>query len=144
MNMHIGSISQGTLRPQDLIPTFLDALAKYDSAAHEQLVAQPHPPIPAYVQDEGDDSEWWDSEEAAFLQEELINALENAAPDGTYFGTHEGDGADFGFWSLGQWRVITEDDQVLSTHDTQTEAEHALAVALDDEHDAYLQAPGDY
>ncbi|GED41217.1 hypothetical protein [Cobetia marina] len=142
--MHTGTISQGTLRRQDLIPTFLTALADYDSAAYEQLTAQPFPPIPSYVQDEGDDSEWWDSEDAGFLLEELTTALENAAPDGTYFGTHEGDGADFGFWSLGQWRVITEDDRVLSTHDTQTEAEQALTDALNDEHDAYLQAPGDY
>jgi len=32
--------------------------------------------------------------------EEVREKLEESAPEGTYFGTLEGDGTDFGFWPL--------------------------------------------
>jgi hypothetical protein len=39
-----------------------------------------------------------DEEDAHFLLTEIQDALELFAPPGAYFGAHEGDGADFGFW----------------------------------------------
>jgi hypothetical protein len=95
---HFGTISHGTMRPQDLIPAFLDALAEVDPAAHEQYMLMPFGPIPAYVYDEGDASDWWQSEGAHYLLEGLFDALDDAAPEGYYFGAHPGDGADYGFW----------------------------------------------
>lgn len=91
-----GSISSGTRRRQDLIPTFLTELHHRDPAAYAQIVVDGG--IPAYVQDEGDASEWWDSDDAISLLDELQEALELAAPDHLYFGTHDGDGSDFGYW----------------------------------------------
>lgn len=90
------SVSHGTLRRQDLIPAFLTAIR--DTPEYEQMIAAPFGPIPAWVEDEGDDCEWWESEEAGFLLEELFDALDSYAPDGYYFGAHPGDGSDFGFW----------------------------------------------
>lgn len=94
-----GSIIHGTHRAQDLIPAFLTALSVHDPAAYAQLVANGGT-VPAYVQDEGDDSEWWDSEDCAWLLEQLFDSLDDAAPEGYYFGAHPGDGSDFGFWEI--------------------------------------------
>jgi len=99
-NTIYGTISHGTMRTQDLIPAFLDALSEVHLEAYEQLMVQPFGPIPAYVQDEGDDSEWWQSDDAQWLLESLFDALNEAAPEGYYFGAHPGDGSDYGFWQI--------------------------------------------
>jgi hypothetical protein len=93
-----GTVIHGTLRPQDLIPGFLDALRNVAPDAYAQLVVMPFGPIPAHVTDEGDSSPWWDSEDATALLESLFDTLDEHAPDGYYFGAHPGDGSDFGFW----------------------------------------------
>lgn len=93
------SVSEHTMRPQDLVPRFLTALKELDSMRYIAIVFAVHPLPPAYVEDEGDDSEWWDSEECQhFLWEELFDALNDCAPDGFYFGAHPGNGSDYGFW----------------------------------------------
>ncbi|WP_201243289.1 hypothetical protein [Halochromatium salexigens] len=89
--MTIGTISHGTLRTQDLIPTFLDAVRDLAPCA------APFGPIPSYAQ-EDDSADWWDSEDAGCLLEELTDILSDHAPAFCYFGPHEGDGSDFGFW----------------------------------------------
>ena len=94
------TVIHGTMRPQDLIPAFLGTLQEVDHAAHSQLMLLPFGPIPAYVQDEGDESEWWNGDDAAFLLESLFDALNAAAPENCYFGAHPGDGSDFGFWRI--------------------------------------------
>ena len=93
------SISHGTMRTQDLIQTFLDALSEYHPEAYAQMMSCAFPPVPSYVMDEGDSSEWWNSEEAHYLLAELFGALDCCAPEGYYFGAHIGDGSDYGFWS---------------------------------------------
>ena len=92
------SLIHGTFRPQDLIPAFLDAVRDYCSAEYEQLMVNPFPPIPAYVMDEGDESEWWISDSANDLLVVLYQLLEDVAPEGCYFGSHPGNDSDFGFW----------------------------------------------
>ena len=66
----LGSISTGTLRPEDLAPVFIEELLSRGV-------------------DAGDVPEDMDG---------LYNALDNICPPFVYFGTLEGDGADFGFW----------------------------------------------
>jgi hypothetical protein len=34
---------------------------------------------------------------------DMMDALNDLAPAGYYFGAHEGDGSDFGFWPLSEW-----------------------------------------
>ena len=94
------SISHGTHRPQDLIPAFLDAVSEIAPTHYEGMMLASFGPIPSYVQDEGDDSAWWQSDDAAYLLEELFNILDDHSPEGFYFGTHPGDGSDFGFWQI--------------------------------------------
>ena len=74
-----GSVSTGTLRPEDLIAAFHPVLMQLNPRRASQLLLA-----------QGDD-----------LQEyvvELMDALDEEAPAGYHFGTIEGDGADFGFW----------------------------------------------
>lgn len=116
----LGSVIHGTHRSQDLIPRFLDTL--HDIAAgkrgpgydikHASAKEVAHlNAVPAHVQDYGDDHPWWDSEEASFIVSELMDDLDNCAPEGSYFGANEGDGSDFGFWndeqSFDAWRGLS-------------------------------------
>ena len=99
--MHTGTVSHGTMRPQDLIPSFLDVLAEVAPAEYQQMMIPGcgFPAVPSYAL-EDDDSEWWDSDAASWILECLFDALNDHAPDGHYFGAHEGDGSDYGFWAI--------------------------------------------
>lgn len=85
------SVSHDTMRSQDLIPVFMTVIR--DTPEYVQLMNQ----LPAYAQ-EDKKSEWWDSEDAVWLLTELIDTLELYAPEGYTFGTHTGDGSDYGYW----------------------------------------------
>ena len=79
----LGSISTGTLRTQDLLEAF-----------HSTIAASGTPPALAedgYI-DGG--ARYSDGE----LLEVYTEQLESLCPPFVYFGTHPGDGADFGFW----------------------------------------------
>jgi hypothetical protein len=100
--MIVGTISHGTLRPQDLIPKFLDVLSELHPEAYQQcqIPGAGFPMVPSYaLEDETDD--WWESDKAPWALECLFDALGDCAPEGHYFGAHPGDGADFGFWPVG-------------------------------------------
>lgn len=89
----LGSVSWGTHLPEDLIPRFIDTLAQLDKAKADAFRAE----LP---EDLEPNDPYWDSEEAYWLLEELFDTLDEFAPDGHYFGSHEGDGSDFGFWPV--------------------------------------------
>ena len=78
----LGSISTGTLRPEDLLDTF-----------YLKLVELGQTPTQA-------DSGYIDGGES-YADEELLDiytdALQECCPPYVHFGTNEGDGADFGF-----------------------------------------------
>lgn len=97
-----GTVSAGTMRPEDLIPVFLSVaeahrLSRADRAQvreiqkrHREMEAQDH------SQDVWE--EYYQSEEAGFDLDALFDILDTIAPAGHYFGAHPGDGADYGFW----------------------------------------------
>jgi hypothetical protein len=90
----VGSISHGTLRTIDLLRAFTFELS-YLSGDYVELVNyadERHEAI--NVDSDNETSE--DSE----LVNELIDALNELAPAYCYFGAHDGDGSDFGFWPL--------------------------------------------
>lgn len=93
------TIIRGTLRPQDLIPAFLEEIREKDSSRYEALQAKFFPCPPAYAL-ENEDSEWWNSEDCHYYLEELFEILNDFAPEGFYFGSHPGDGSDFGYWEV--------------------------------------------
>ena len=89
----IGTVSHGTLRTEDLIEAFsreLDYLANRSDMPR-------HPQIDNILKDAADCRDF-DSEDASDIVQELIEWLQEYAPPFAYFGAHEGDGSDFGFW----------------------------------------------
>ena len=109
----IGSISEGTLRTQDLLPRFINVLAQAEPE-HEAVLDYEAAWGAARVlsdwmgRDYSGNAEevleaigFWDSEQASYLLNETVfDALNMVAPEGTYFSSSEGDGASFGFWYL--------------------------------------------
>lgn len=89
----IGSISEGTLRTEDLLRAFSDELERIAPDCNETAEARAVLTL---------DSAGWsaicDSEEASELVDALSDKLNEYAPPYTYFGSNEGDGASFGFW----------------------------------------------
>lgn len=73
----LGSISTGTLRTEDLLPTFADALKTLGGDSKQ-----------AFLDVDGDYNKL----------ERLEACLQELCPPFVRFGAHEGDGADFGFW----------------------------------------------
>ena len=94
MKQIIGSVSHGTLRSQDLLSVFLVTLRELgDTKTVDRINAEIPPKA---FKDKND--EWWSTGEAEEIINGLFDALDNFAPPFFYFGTHEGDGSDFGFW----------------------------------------------
>jgi hypothetical protein len=94
-----GTLIQGTLRPEDLIPAFQSELAEVDPAGYAKLLVKWGPDLqrrkvtPTWIERH--------PEEASELVGDLADALSEAASaQGYYFGPHEGDGADWGYWTL--------------------------------------------
>lgn len=84
------SVSYGTLRPQDLFPAFLDVIKGTEESKHfEQM----------YPDDAKQDPEhpWYESKECQKLLDELMDKLDELAPEGYRFGSTD-DWSDFGFW----------------------------------------------
>lgn len=93
MKPKIGTVSQGTTRWQDLLPRFRDLLADLDEDDwFEDLVED----IDEFLHPDVDHE--YLGEEADELIDELIEALNELAPPFCYFGSHPGDGCDYGFW----------------------------------------------
>jgi hypothetical protein len=101
-----GTIIQGTLRPEDLIPAFYNALVElaperaeelktgeYDEEIEDALAGR----IETY------EAYYGSAVAGQYLYEavELLGeALDDYAPEGFYFGVLDGDGTDFGFWKV--------------------------------------------
>ena len=88
---NIGTIIHGTHRPEDLIPALLSILETSDVKRHQHNVKVIKSNMEADDYYESEESEW-------DLNEILFDDLNDLAPEGHYFGAHEGDGSDFGFW----------------------------------------------
>lgn len=85
------SVSSGTLKSEDLIPKFLGVLKTYGKDKYDK-----------YIKENPEVEDWknLDEETMGWVVDELTDLLNEIAPDGCYFGASEGDGADFGFWSM--------------------------------------------
>lgn len=91
MAPQIGSISHGTLNPVHLIPIFLETALDLGVDASDLWNV----------------SDWMDAlerepdetpEDTNVTLESIVDTLAGLAPQYTYFGSHPGDGSDYGFW----------------------------------------------
>lgn len=95
----LGSISHGTLRPQDLADAILYALR--DMEHDDKALLRDLDTIAGHDDDDDDDDmddspmEWADE-----CISDGIYALQEYAPPFCYVGMHEGDGADLGVWPV--------------------------------------------
>lgn len=107
-----GTVIHGTMRAQDLVPAFMDFYCEHVSRTaaehirrdwHEvkKLWWKDHPEHDvtlSCVADEDNEAFWSSGTVQAFLNEDLMDLLQDACPPYTYFGTTEGDGSDYGVW----------------------------------------------
>ena len=118
MDVKTGTIifPPATLRPEDLITAFL---AEYRRLAEKWSKLRGEDSWPRQVGrgafnrhthnlagfDKNAKADWNTGEAErdeimAWDLEDLFDLLNEFAPDGHYFGSHEGDGSDFGFWKI--------------------------------------------
>ena len=96
-NNNIGSISSGTMRNEDFIPEFIWTLR------HQRPCKRAHRALCREIEARMKSQDYFESEGSGFDLEELFNALDAYAPAYFYFGSHPGDGADYGFWLSECW-----------------------------------------
>lgn len=109
-NFPTGSISHGTMRPEDLIPTFADTVLRLIREHKEQILAhtlgvsivnlEAMTEIAKDVQKRYEAPGYYDTDVVQDDMEGLMGILDVLAPPDHYFGTHPGDGSDYGFWRL--------------------------------------------
>lgn len=128
----LGSVSHATMRRQDLIPRFIEEL--------EWLGVDPEtiewPPTDAI---DDDAHPWWISDDVGRLLNELFDRLDKFAPEYCYFGAHEDDGADFGFWIA--WDSLDDavhDGEVIKISDWSQAVEEGTYLHVNDHGNATL------
>jgi hypothetical protein len=105
----IGSISHGTLRTEDLLSAFISEL-EYQTLRNGLYFSSPENfgerdkfanligEAQDCLDDDGAILEDKEDEASELVNETLPDALNSFAGPYCYFGTHDGDGSDFGYW----------------------------------------------
>lgn len=105
----IGTISSGTLRPEDLIPAYADALSGIRLSAHDRQQVR------SIVREYEQCAALGDTDET--LNDDLVDELrmiaENYVPAYCYVGSTDGDGAEIGVWP--SWEAIDDDARSSNT-----------------------------
>lgn len=89
---NVGSISSGTMRPEDLIPSFI-----YEARSQRPLLRS-HSKQVTDIDKRSAKRGYYESDAPGDDLECLFDILGHYAPEGFYFGAHPGDGADYGYW----------------------------------------------
>ncbi|MBO0715708.1 MAG: hypothetical protein J2P55_00025 [Rhizobiales bacterium] len=98
-----GTVIHGTLKTDDLLESFASELEhniqrNAQAFASDALQAERNRLTALITEARGAIGADDVGGMASDIVDSLIDALQAFAPDGHYFGTHEGDGADFGYW----------------------------------------------
>lgn len=94
--IELGTLIHGTLRDEDLLQAFASELYRLAGGTGEG--DQPQGIINEAMDLLDNASEEKFEEFASDIINDLMDALNEYAPYGYYFGSIEGDGSDFGFW----------------------------------------------
>jgi hypothetical protein len=95
---YIGSISEGTMRSEDLIPSFAYELHRLlQNCRVDRNTRKAHIALVNAAEAYDFDSEFAELG-ADDMVSALFEAMEHYAPPYTYFGAAQFDGADYGFW----------------------------------------------
>jgi len=105
-----GSIISGTMRSQDLIPVFASEL-------EDAIGSEPTSDTVKALIFDAERIKDYDSEDASMILNELFDALNEYAPAYGYFGSHPGDGADYGYWLSEDFQQDMADNDVLQVSD---------------------------
>jgi hypothetical protein len=90
----IGTVSHGTMRNEDLIPEFVYILRQFSKGKNKAQYKECKE-----IQKRIKSENYFQSEESDFdLNEFLFDALQDYALPYFYFGSHPGDGSDYGYW----------------------------------------------
>lgn len=105
--VEVGSIIEGTLRPEDLIPAFIEELKHLDEEeTYQELIR------------EAENITDYDTEDAQFILDNLFDALDIFSPPYTFFGAANTDGAAFGYWpALEEVRDAADYGEILKVDD---------------------------
>ncbi len=102
-SFHFGTISHGTLRTQDLLRSFADECERLMPFNTKDLVSEARANaeiLDMFKKDGSPVATNRDHEIAQYVLDDLTSQLcDIANKHEAYFGAHEGDGSDFGFWS---------------------------------------------
>ena len=96
----VGTVIHGSLLPEDLLQAFMGQLEVMNGQRASEIrkeYANVFDRLPAGISD-GDGCALVMDAGACLL--EVIDALDRCAPEGLFFGSHPGDGSDFGFWPV--------------------------------------------
>jgi hypothetical protein len=91
--IQLGSVSTGTLRREDLLNALSSEIKYLEIPDTEKILSEANKITEAHM---------WTvriTENATFILEEMFEKLDDYAPPHVRFGAHEGDGADFGWWT---------------------------------------------
>lgn len=119
MTFSLGTVSNGTLKTDDLLNAFADELehrTAAPAAAIRELITDARAYAKLFTEDHLNEA---GQECAAEIIGEVMDALTELAPAFVSFGAHDGDGADFGFWpSIDALEEAVRDGDVLKVTDT--------------------------
>lgn len=104
-----GTVSEGTMRPQDLLPAIMDVLREYYPEAYQlvtSIVISEFNIAYRNLRNIGEHIAWQSEEMSWIVNEVAWDAMNEIAPDSYYFGAHPGDGANYGFWLIDYWEEV--------------------------------------
>jgi hypothetical protein len=98
-----GTVKSGTLKLCELLPCFMEEVNRIDklnTLGSQRSLMVEHPKYIGVTVPYDCSNEWWDSEEAAQMFEDIVELINTVTPGGLYFGSHPDDGADWGYWEI--------------------------------------------